>query len=662
MSDPRSARVADDQLPPVRPLVVAVVPFADEGLSSLVSRSTRANVLGSTQIILREVGLALAHPGTVGQELGDRGPRLAAKIGCTPEEVAARTHAYVDGRTGGVVRFGDGTLRRSDLILDRRRLSPAALSRASYGRAAWQCRHLPYDPETLELLIDACPHCGEHLRWSRAWGIEVCEGCRQDVLAAEPPRLDPALGEAYRAFAALISIVSKDRVATRATLAPELAALPQPALLDLIVGLGLALGPGHVAAGRRTITALQPAELAAAACRGMGLIETWPDRLRSAVVDARRALEVAGSPAPLLRALRSLGDARAFTAEQAAVVRRALPEAFEDARRALGAMEAPVVLARDITRMAGISSSDVARLRDHDLLEASAPSGRLRRHAQFRLDQAAELAERRRSSVPITRLERWLGLPRYAAEQLMALGEVGWEDHPGVVLLDPVPRVTTASLESLERRLCEAVRNGPAPAGAIPIWAAARRAGGAPKAWGRILSAIASGDLAVHATGRGDGRPFARRVAVDPADLAAFPPGSCLAEPPAGLTRSTAVSQADACELLNLDALQIRPVIETGVISFEARGKALTAPLDQVLSHAAAMIPAAEIGPMLGVRHDHVPRIMRSLPAVRELPGGWSRPDVAAARDIIRSRRRARCVPPCATPADPPTHVTGEKW
>ena len=619
------ARDSDDQLAPVRPLVVPVTPMADdESIASLVARSTRCNVLGTTQIILREVGLALAHPGTVGQEIGDLGPRLAGKIGCGPEAIAARTHEYIGDGTSGMVRFGDGTMRRSDLILDRRCVSPAALLLVPYARAAWQCRHLPYDPETLELLIDACPHCGEGLRWSRAWGIEVCEHCRKDVLSAEPPQLDPEQADAYRAFASLVSIVPADRATARAGLSPALATLPQPALLDLILGLGLALGPDQVAAGRRKIARLTDAERAAAACRGMDLIGDWPNRLRAAVVDAWRVAEPIGDGAALLRALRALGDARAFTDVQAAAVRAALPEAFEDKRRALGGMETPVVLARDITRMVGISSSDVARLRDGKVFDVSGASGRMRRHGQFRLDQAASLAARRRASVPTTRLEQWLGLPRYAIEQLIALGEVEWEAHPGIVLLDATPRITIASLDELVARLSGAVEAS-APAGVETLWSAARRAGGDLKAWGPVLASIVRGDLRVHAVPKASRRPFVRRVAIDPSALAAFPPGSFDHPQRPGYPVAMSVSQADACELLNLDALQIRPVIEAGAISFASRGKAMVAPLVDVLTHAAAMIPAAEIGPMLGVRHDAVHASMRGVLGITLVPGGWDR-------------------------------------
>lgn len=626
------------QRTPVRPLVVPVTPLGDdETMVSMLARSTRGNVLGTTQIILREVGLALAHPGTVGQEIGDLVPRLAEKIGCPPDAIAARTHEYIDGATG-LVRFGDGVMRRSDLILDRRRVSPAALRRAPYARAAWQCRHLPYDPETLEQLIDACPHCGEGLRWSRAWGVAVCESCREEVLSAAPPGLDAGLADAYRAFAGLISIAPLERATACAGLAPALAALPQPALLDLIVGLGLALGPDQLPAGRRAIARLSDPQRAAAACRGMDLIEDWPNMLRSAVVDAWRAAEPTGGSGALLRALRSLGDGRAFSNEQSAAIRAALPEAFEDKRRALGGMEAPVVLSRDITRMAGISSSDVARLRDSEVLDVSGASGRLRQHGQFRLDQASDLAARRRGSVPVTTVEQWLGLPRYAVEQLIALGELEWESHPGILLLDDTPRVTVASLVDLRDRL-EGVAAEEPRDDWVTLWAAARRSGGAPKAWGDIMAAIARGDPRVHAIAGAHRRPFVRRVAINPSALANFPPGSFRQDAPSGYPVATFVSQADACELLNLDALQIRPVIEAGVITLERQGKALVSSLTDVLAHAAAMIPAAEIGPTLGIRHDAVHARMRGAPGIAALPGGWNR--IATMRRLPAARTRS---------------------
>lgn len=148
----------------------------------MVASATRANVVASSKVILNEAGLVLAHPGTVGQELGNRAPALATVLGTSLHEIEERLHPYVGKDDGGpLVRFEAGTLRRSDLILERRRISPVSLATATHHRAAWLVRHLPYCQESLEPLVAACPNCRETLRWSGAWGIGISERCRGPV-------------------------------------------------------------------------------------------------------------------------------------------------------------------------------------------------------------------------------------------------------------------------------------------------------------------------------------------------------------------------------------------------------------------------------------------------------------------------------------------------
>ncbi len=129
---------------PVRPLLVPINPKPGESIAGMLAHATRANVLGSTQIILAEIGLPLAHPGTIAQEVGDRSSALAAVLGLSEQEITERTTSYAGQDGGGpIVRFGSGTLRRRDLILGSRRISPVSLTQSAHHRASWAVRHLP---------------------------------------------------------------------------------------------------------------------------------------------------------------------------------------------------------------------------------------------------------------------------------------------------------------------------------------------------------------------------------------------------------------------------------------------------------------------------------------------------------------------------------------
>ncbi len=85
------------------------------------------------------------------------------------------------------------------------------------------------------------------------------------------------------------------------------------------------------------------------------------------------------------------------------------------------------------------------------------------------------------------------------------------------------------------------------------------------------------------------------------------------------------MSQRDACELLNLDNLTIRPLVASGALSFHRHGRALRVSKAEVIAAAGRVIAASEIAPLLGVRNDAVRSSLRKGLGVPEVEGGWSR-------------------------------------
>ena len=80
---------------PARALVVPTCPKPGESLIGMLALATRANVLGSTQIILEDIGLPLAHPGTIGQLIGTRAALLARVLGICVDEVEQRSYRLI---------------------------------------------------------------------------------------------------------------------------------------------------------------------------------------------------------------------------------------------------------------------------------------------------------------------------------------------------------------------------------------------------------------------------------------------------------------------------------------------------------------------------------------------------------------------------------------
>lgn len=611
-------------------LVVPVQPCADEAFASVVARATRANVLGSTQIILREIGLELAHPGTAGQEIGGRTHHLAQILGCSEEGLQAIVHPYIDAKKR-IVKWGGGTMRRNDLLLDRRRIAPKAVRAAPYVRADWLCRYLPYDPTTGEELLDTCPSCNNVLRWSRAWGIGSCENCRENINNVVQPKLPANLLQPYRRFAGLLSIVPAIRESARETLDQALAELPQPILVDLILSLGIALGSEPKPIGRARLRQLGNAEMAAAAAAGIELIEDWPNGVQRR---ARMLIEGRGEEGDhkdAIRAIRSLGSERAFHRQQVELFREVLPEIFADTRRAVGLLDGPVLLQRDICRKAGISSREVRSLAEARVLPVRVVSGDKRCNIQFSADEAEEFCQRRRASMPIEAAASQLGLPIYAIEQLIDAEFLEQELHPAVLLIDQQPRVPHASLEQLRQRLADRFLLSNERTGLITLRQHSRRIGGGLKAWDQVLRAILTGDVATYRAADGTGRALIDQVLCAPGSLvvglSAWNPKLRNGQP-----RQSRMTQRDACEVLNLDAMQIKPVVEAGWLGFEKCGLRLTCSITEVLAYATKMVPPSELADRLGTRSDAVHATMRRLfPAVEKMPGGWSREQVAAA-------------------------------
>jgi hypothetical protein len=611
-------------------LVVPVQPYADEAFASVVARATRANVLGSTQIILREVGLELAHPGTAGQEIGGRTHHLAQILGCSEVELQAIVHPYIDAEKR-IVKWGPGTMRRSDLLLDRRRIAPEAVRAAPYVRADWLCRYLPYDPTTGEELLDTCPSCNNVLRWSRAWGIGSCENCREDISNVVQPKLPANLLEPYRRFAGLLSIVPEIRESARETLDQALSEIPQPILVDLILSLGIALGAEPKPIGRARLRQLGNAEMAAAAAAGMELIEDWPNRAQRRTRTLIEGRGEEGDRKDVIRAIRSLGSERAFHRQQVELFREVLPEIFADTRRAVGLLDGPVFLQWDICRQAGISSQEVRSLAEAGVLPVRVVSGDKRCNIQFSADEAEEFCQRRRASIPIETVASRLGLPIYAIEQLIDAELLEQELHPAVLLIDQQPRVTHASFELLRQRLANRFLPSDDRTGLITLQRLSRRFGGGLKAWDQVLGAIVSGEVTIYRAADRTGRSLIDQVMCAPESFVVGL-SSWSSNLRNGQPRQAQMSQRDASEVLNLNAIQIKPTIDSGCIRFERCGFRLVCSVADVLTYARKMVPPSELADYFETRPDAVHAIVRRMfPAVEKLPGGWNREQMAKA-------------------------------
>lgn len=606
-------------------LVLPVNPKPGESLVGLIISATHANGLGRPKFILSKIGVQLAHIGTIGQYLREREAHLAWHLGCDLNEIVMRSHPYVDAEET-LVRWGDGLMRRTDLVLDRRRIAPGALGRSDYHRAAWQCRHLPFDPSTLELLVDRCTTCSTVLRWNVTRGIDTCEHCRNPVNASSIPRLDGRLAKSYRGFAGLISIESSIRDRSRAHLTPVLADLPQPLLLDLILGIGLVAGSQPKLLGRRTFANLNPHQRATASVLGYELTRNWPYAMQGAISSMSDAAVNQGTANTFVNALKGMISERSMPSRVAQLMREVLPEVALGSRRMVGAFAGGVVLASEISKSAGIRMAQVAHLKETGVLPYFLASGCQRQNTQFNQTEALAFIKAWRSSQTIAQVASALGIPHYAVWQLLWNEELKPEANVGVKCLDKLPRIGgnhwAIWLDKLKSKAGAQI-----PANAITLHVAMRRCGGGFKNWSGALQMLRLGCIPFWWKDAGTSAGIAKHIFVG--DEVTF--GERIQDLQLEsklLITCPLVNQADACDILNLDPLQIRALVKNDILAFEKSGKGLTTSTQDVLSYAKRTIAASELGHLLGVRNDAAHARISARAPVKRVPGGWPRTEV----------------------------------
>ncbi|RZK03396.1 MAG: hypothetical protein EOO76_03095 [Novosphingobium sp.] len=541
------------------------------------------------------------------------------------------------------MRIGASACWRTHLVFDSRRISPASLKVSPHHRIAWLHSLLPYCPESLELLIDECPRCRKRLGWRRGWGIDTCEHCRTIIESPDAEYLPDALAGSYRGFAAIAAGISEKLKPVLAALADELRALSPLSLVLLTVELGRLLGDDEDD-GRGDVRRLGTLRTAEAGARGFELLHEWPQRLRDEIATRMAILMEAGAGGHrrFLAALRRLGDEDGRARDRVDLIRRALPEVFQHASRAYR-IERDVIGTAEFSRLTGLSSAQLKLLRDDgSALDYAILRSGERESAQYSREHAEDLNACLRNSEPASRLAGRLGVPHYAVEQLACLGDVTMEADPRLKSVRPELRLTSASVEALMARLVDAVSDADAPDGAIPVSRAVRVIGGRCKPWGAIFEALAAGEVAAWwpaGTDTGSLPKIAlfRTMLVMPHAFVSLRDVAFDQAAWSGFAFAREISQRDACEILNLDNVLIRPAVSAGRLNARkgaARGQEFE--LAEILDLAAEIVSAAELAPVLGVRENNVRGwLLKHRPEISEETVGWSRRAFANARNEL---------------------------
>jgi hypothetical protein len=243
-------------LPTISPRFVSTVglPYLDESLLGYLTRAISISTIDQLPALSRIAKATKRYTSSLATELKDEGEiaRLANLVGCAPNDIASRTYragqSEHDRTRLELVDFF-GTMIRSRLRETKvRRVSPRALQQAQYHRAVWELRPFSFDPQTKELLLEACPVCGQRLGWIRAHGPTVCDKCVDedgiptvDLRDFTQPIIEVNDEEALDFVTGLVDPSPARKEAARSRLPKEFSEFPNADIFETVMSLGYGL-------------------------------------------------------------------------------------------------------------------------------------------------------------------------------------------------------------------------------------------------------------------------------------------------------------------------------------------------------------------------------------------------------------------------------------
>lgn len=167
----------------VRPFAVNLpTPERGESLLGFATRCFSRTPVRQTAQALTLATIGKLSPDSLATTLDDPViiKSLATLLQSSVSEIESRLHrpgTLDNGRSIAIDFFGI-MIRSAYRIQGFRRVSPLALRKSLHHRAMWDLKMFSFDPETWELLIARCPICTKKLTWRRAYGIHMCDRCR----------------------------------------------------------------------------------------------------------------------------------------------------------------------------------------------------------------------------------------------------------------------------------------------------------------------------------------------------------------------------------------------------------------------------------------------------------------------------------------------------
>ncbi len=599
-------------------------PLPDESLDGYIAHRAAEEDIPTTLIITSLGGAPFGH--RRGLTLSGEGiDAVADCLRADAADLASRTHP-IDPEDANRRMFFGASLDRAMLDACTRWFSPSSLAASPHHRALWTLRFLPFCVDSWEILTDRCPAvgCGAVQRWHRAAGVDRCDQCVESLTRAEAALVPEALRPSLRNLAHLLHPDPAKRSASLEILPRVVQNLGVGAIADLACALAGAVDPSLRAARDRRVISKRadPQQVCAAMAEAWRLLAGWPqsvERLMATRLATRQSRFGDGNGGGSLDFLATASSPR--TPAQLKRLIAALRVMLEsNASEGVDLKEAAAKVGVPVMRMAELRRS--GELPTIFYLEGDRPQPLLCRKA------VESLAEARRSSLSLQKAAVQLGTSVHGIEQMLCLELLDGVELAEVGPGSESPRVASASVQLLLRRLelgsTNDLGDGVAISEAVKPWPG-------QKPWGSIFDTLLRGDVAF--TLVPGSAPVAHRMLVEERAAAAL---SELRFDKAAYPLfpfAPVMSKKDATDALNLHARDAIPLLAQWDTSTT---KKATVPVAAIEALCAQCISTAELGWRLSMGPQRANNWAERVGLPRVSPAGFERSSFAK---VLAERR-----------------------